>query len=150
MPVGTVDHFGEFRLVIPVVRPESMGCVREIVRAQLRMWRKSEFSDLAELGVTELLTNVLRHAGGGGELLVSETADGIRVGVTDFHGRLPVAGKPTREAIGGRGLYLLAHLVNEVGTQVLPQGKEVWFDLRSDCGRTRVSERGRGSRRTPD
>ncbi|MFD6468774.1 ATP-binding protein [Streptomyces goshikiensis] len=142
MPVATVDHLGEFRLFMPVVRPESMRYVRQIMRAQLRMWRKSEFSDVAELGVTELLTNVFRHARGGGELLVSETTDGIRVGVTDFDGRLPVAGEPTCEAPGGRGLHLLAGLVNEVGAQALPQGKEVWFDLRSDRGRARIAELG--------
>ncbi|WP_051741242.1 ATP-binding protein [Kitasatospora sp. MBT66] len=134
MPVAPVEGLGEYRLVIPAVRPELMGCVREIMRAQLRMWRKSQFSDVAELGVTELLTNVLRHAPGGSELLVSETVDGIRVGVTDFDERLPVAGRPMREATGGWGLQLLTDLVDEVGTRVLPQGKEVWFDLRAKGG----------------
>ncbi|MFD4609968.1 ATP-binding protein [Streptomyces sp. NPDC058440] len=131
MSVASVDQLGEFRLAIPVIRPEMMRHVREMVRAQLRMWRKSEFSDVAELGVTELLTNVFRHTAGGGELLVRETSDGIRVGVIDFDGRLPLAEEPGRDATGGRGLLLLAGLVGGLETELLPQGKEVRFSLRA-------------------
>ena len=128
-PVETVDQLGEFRLAIPVIRPEMMRDVREIVRAQLRMWRKSELSDVAKLGVTELLTNVFLHTGGGGELLVRETPDGVRVGVTDFDGRPPLAREPRRDTTGGRGLLLLSCLVGELETELLPQGKEVRFSL---------------------
>ncbi|WP_052707569.1 ATP-binding protein [Streptomyces rubellomurinus] len=129
MSVATVDQLGELRLVLPALRPEAMGRVRQIVRAQLWIWRKSEFADVAELGVTELLTNVLLHTGGGGELVVRETADGIRVAVTDFDGRLPVAGEPGRDATGGRGLLLLARLVGELETELLPRGKQIRFSL---------------------
>ncbi|MFJ4674056.1 ATP-binding protein [Kitasatospora purpeofusca] len=114
-----------------MLRPEAMGHVREIVRAQLRIWRKGEFADAAELGVTELLTNVLLHTVGGGELLVRETSDGICVGVTDFDDRLPLAGEPDPDATGGRGLLLLAGLVGEQEIELLPRGKEIRFSLRS-------------------
>ncbi|MEU6295305.1 ATP-binding protein [Streptomyces erythrochromogenes] len=130
MSAATVDQLGEFRLVLPTLRPEAMQHVRELVRAQLRMWRKSEFSDVAELGVTELLTNVLLHTGGGGELLIRETADGIRVGVTDFDVRLPLARESKQDATGGRGLLLLTRLVGDLETELLPHGKEVRFSLR--------------------
>ncbi|WP_369184141.1 ATP-binding protein [Streptomyces sp. Y1] len=129
MSAATVDQLGELRLVLPVLRPEAMGRVREIVRAQLRIWRKSEFADVAELGVTELLTNVLLHTEGGGELLVRETSNGIRVGVTDFDDRLPLAGEPEQDATGGRGLLLLASLVGGLETELQPRGKEIRFSL---------------------
>ncbi|MFF2611727.1 ATP-binding protein [Kitasatospora sp. NPDC058046] len=114
-----------------MLRPEAMGRVREIVRAQLWIWRKSEFADMAELGVTELLTNVLLHTEGGGELRMRETVDGICVGVTDFDDRLPLAGEPDRDATGGRGLLLLAGLVGGLETELLPRGKEIRFSLQS-------------------
>ncbi|WP_051817022.1 ATP-binding protein [Kitasatospora sp. NRRL B-11411] len=131
MSAATVDQLGEFRLVLPTLRPEAMRHVREIVRAQLRMWCKSEFSDMAELGVSELLTNVLLHTGGGGELLLRETADGIRVGVTDFDVRLPLVRESKQDATGGRGLLLLSRLVGNLETELLPHGKEVRFSLHS-------------------
>ncbi|MFF2075408.1 ATP-binding protein [Kitasatospora sp. NPDC058162] len=129
MSAETADQFGEFRLALPVLRPEAMRCVREIVRAQLQIWCKSELADVAELGVTELLTNVLLHADGGGELRMRETADGIRVGVTDFDDQLPPAGEPDRDATGGRGLLLLAGLAGGLETELLPRGKEIGFSL---------------------
>ena len=98
--------------------------MREFVRAQLRMWCKSEFSDVAELGVTELLTNVFLHTGGGGELLMRETSDGIRVGVIDFDDRLPLARAAKPDATSGRGLHLLTRLVGELETELLPRGKD--------------------------
>ena len=132
MPVATVDQLGEFRLAIPVIHPERLiQHVREFVRAQLRMWCKSEFSDVAELGVTELLTNVFLHTGGGGELLMRETSDGIGVGVLDFEERLPLAGAAKPDATSGRGLHLLTRLVGELETELLPRGKEVRFSMRS-------------------
>nr|BEK67486.1 hypothetical protein KPHV_47130 [Kitasatospora purpeofusca] len=140
MSVATVDQLGEVRLAIPVIRPEMMRDVREIVRAQLRMWCKSEFSDVAELGVTELLTNVFLHAGGGGELLVRETSDGVRIGVTDFDHRPPLAREPKRDATGGRGLLLLSRIVGELETEILPRGKEVRFSIGpAACGGEGVS-----------
>lgn len=92
-------------MVLPAIGPESMECVREIVRVLLRMWRKSELEFVTELGVTELLTNVLKHTPGDCELLVRETPDGILVGVTDFENALPTVKDPGKDAEGGRGLF---------------------------------------------
>ncbi|GAA2263770.1 hypothetical protein GCM10010430_55440 [Kitasatospora cystarginea] len=106
-----------------------MEPVREIVRAHLRLWNKDELSFVAELGVTELLTNVYNHAGGGCELMMSETASGIFVGVTDRNAALPVVREPTDDGIGGRGLFLLAAMADELVSESRDGGKQVGFRL---------------------
>ncbi|GAA1215187.1 hypothetical protein GCM10009665_01270 [Kitasatospora nipponensis] len=100
-----------------------------MVRTQLRIWGKDELCEVAELGVTELLTNVLVHASGDCELLVGETSDGVVVGATDFDDGLPVAKEPTDDEPGGRGLFLLSQLAEEFGVRPLARGKQVWFRL---------------------
>ncbi|MER7715097.1 ATP-binding protein, partial [Streptomyces werraensis] len=42
--------------------PSRIGQVRRIVSAQLRYWHLDSLIDRASLGVTELLSNVHRHA----------------------------------------------------------------------------------------
>ncbi|WP_329138155.1 hypothetical protein OG552_29750 [Streptomyces sp. NBC_01476] len=107
-------------LVLPGVRPETVGPVREIVRAVLRLWKRSELGFVVELGVTELLTNVWRHTPGDCELLVRELADGVLVAVVTA---------PADDAEAGRGLLLLSALVDELDVLPLPCGKRVSFQL---------------------
>lgn len=135
MPVMAVSPARQHHMVLPAVGPEAMEPVREIVRVLLRMWRKSELEFVAELGVTELLTNVVKHAPGDCELLVRETPDGVLVGVTDFEDALPDVKEPDEVAEGGRGLFLLSCLADELQTQPLLRGKQVWFRLRGTDGR---------------
>ncbi|MFE1023500.1 ATP-binding protein [Streptomyces sp. NPDC058818] len=112
----------------------SVRHVRRIVRSYLREWDLTELADAVELGVTELLANVVRHvpdrrctllllrrAGGGG----------VRVEVVDGSPRLPVlAGEvPDDDAEGGRGLVLLDAVVGKWGVGPGPgDGKTVWFE----------------------
>src|SRR5215468_10241963 len=42
-------------------RPESAGVARDFTRMTLRHWRMARLSDVAELVVSELVTNALRH-----------------------------------------------------------------------------------------
>lgn len=122
-----VSPVRQHHMVLPAIGPEAMEPVREIVRVLLRMWRKSDLEFAIELGVTELLTNVVKHAPGDCELLVRETPDGVLVGVTDFEDQLPNVKEPDDEAEGGRGLFLLSCLTDELHTQPLLCGKQVWF-----------------------
>ncbi|MGW4891073.1 ATP-binding protein [Kitasatospora sp. NPDC004240] len=114
---------------LPLVQPEHMEPVREIVRAHLRLWGKAELSFIAELGVTELLTNVYKHARGDCDLVISDTNTGVFVGVSDFDVTLPVIREPSDDEVGGRGLFLLAAMADEFGTELCRSGKQVWFRL---------------------
>ncbi|WP_045698175.1 ATP-binding protein [Streptomyces rubellomurinus] len=120
---------------LPLVRPEHMEPVREIVRAHLRLWRKAELSFVAELGVTELLTNVYKHTRGDCELVLSETDTGVFVGVSDFDGTFPVIREPADDEVGGRGLFLLAAMADGFGTKPRRTGKQVWFRLGPEASR---------------
>jgi anti-sigma regulatory factor (Ser/Thr protein kinase) len=60
---------------------------------------------------------------------VRETADGIVVGVTDFDEGLPAVKEPSPQEEGGRGLFLLSVIADELATERLERGKQVWFRL---------------------
>ncbi|MEV1011760.1 ATP-binding protein [Streptomyces sp. NPDC049881] len=124
-----VSPVRQHHMLLPGISPEAMEPVREIVRVLLRMWRKNELAFVAELGVTELLTNVWKHTPGDCELLVREMPDGVLVGVTDFGDALPTVKEPAEDTEGGRGLFLLSALADEVQTQPLLRGKRICFRL---------------------
>ncbi|MBG0813326.1 ATP-binding protein [Planomonospora sp. ID82291] len=130
MSATTAASTRQYSMVLSEVCPEMMGPAREMVRAHLRFWRKSELSPVAELGVTELLTNVHKHAPGSCELLVRETADGVTVEVTDFDSVLPAVKESTESEENGRGLFLLSVLTEDLRIEPLLGGKRVWFRLR--------------------
>ncbi|MFD8967134.1 ATP-binding protein [Streptomyces sp. NPDC059568] len=122
-----------YHTVLTDLVPDALPVIREITRIHLRLWCKEELSFVAELGVSELLTNVLTHAPGDCELLVRETPDGVVVGVTDFDDAMPVVNEPTEGELGGRGLFLLSQLADELEIHQLAQGEQVWFRLSSDA-----------------
>ncbi|MEV0536466.1 ATP-binding protein [Kitasatospora sp. NPDC050463] len=125
---------------LPLVQPEHMEPVREIIRAHLRLWRKAELSFIAELGVTELLTNVYKHTRGDCELVLSETDSGVFVGVSDSDVTLPVIREPSDYEVGGRGLSLLAAMADGFGTEPCRSGKQVWFRLSLEASRSHQEE----------
>ncbi|MGI5400672.1 ATP-binding protein [Streptomyces sp. CA-135486] len=112
--------------------PSRIQQVRRIVSAQLRYWHLDPLIDQAALGVTELLTNVHRHAEPDKmctveiELLL----DRLTVSVHDHDPRLPTVRDSDLQATSGRGLGLIAAVSESWG--VRPKGdtgKIVWFTL---------------------
>jgi anti-sigma regulatory factor (Ser/Thr protein kinase) len=118
-----------YRTALPGICPEAMGPLRHTVRAHLRRWGRTGLAEVVELGVTELLTNVCQHTGGDCELLMEETPNGVLVTVTDFDDRMPVIQEAADDMEGGRGLFLLSSLVDELVMEPLPLGKRVSFRL---------------------
>ncbi|MFI2409806.1 ATP-binding protein [Streptomyces sp. NPDC018947] len=113
----------------------SAGHVRRIVRSHLAEWDLAALTDAVELGVTELLANVVRHVPGRRcTMLLLRQADrgGVRVEVRDDSPRLPrLAGEVSDDAEGGRGLVLLEAVADTWGVGPGPGGgKTVWFE----CG----------------
>lgn len=119
-----------YHAVLTDLGPDVLVAMREVARIHLRLWRKEALILTTELGVSELLTNVLLHAPGDCELLVRETDDGVLVAVTDFVDTLPVVKEPTEDATSGRGLFLLSCLADEFHVHRLTRGKQVWFRFR--------------------
>lgn len=112
--------------------PSRIGQVRRIVSAQLRYWHLDPLIDRAALGVTELLTNVHRHAEPDKictveiELLL----DRLTVSVHDHDPRLPQLRETDPFATGGRGLAMVAAVSDSWGVRSQGDaGKVVWFSL---------------------
>ncbi|WP_333753361.1 ATP-binding protein, partial [Streptomyces sp. IBSBF 2394] len=95
--------------------------VRRIVRSYLCEWDLAELTDAVELGVTELLANVVRHVPDRrcALLLRRRTggdASGVRVEVSDGSPRQPVpAGPVSDDSECGRGLMLLDAVADKWG-----------------------------------
>jgi anti-sigma regulatory factor (Ser/Thr protein kinase) len=96
-------------------------------------------AEVAELCVSELVTNAVLYGHPPLELLVLMAGDRVRVEVRDANAQLPVALPAQPEAMSGRGLGLVAELAGSVGVTALAAGKSVWFELsdRADQPRPR-------------
>jgi anti-sigma regulatory factor (Ser/Thr protein kinase) len=83
----------------------------------------------AELLVSELTTNAVRHADAGFTLRINMTADELRVEVTDIGAGVPVRRSPGLFDASGRGLQIVEALSDAWGFDATPSGKTVWFTL---------------------
>ncbi|MCT9088641.1 ATP-binding protein [Streptomyces sp. ASQP_92] len=122
--------------------PSRIGQVRRIVSAQLRYWHLDPLIDEAALGVTELLTNVHRHAEPDKmctveiELLL----DRLTISVHDHDPTLPALRDSNSLATNGRGLALIAAVSESWGVRPLGEtGKTVWFTLAAPSPATALS-----------
>ncbi|MEV5611248.1 ATP-binding protein [Streptomyces sp. NPDC052225] len=112
--------------------PSRIGQVRRIVSAQLRYWHLDPLIDLAALGVTELLTNVHRHAEPDKMCTVEIELypDRLTVSVYDHDPRLPEVRDADPLATCGRGLSMVASVSESWGVRPNADGgKVVWFTL---------------------
>ncbi len=107
--------------------PVSVGRARELATGQLAAWGLEELSFATELVVSELVTNAVRYGGGPLGLrlirdrtLVCEVAD---TGHTSPHLR-----HSAEDDEGGRGLFIVAQLVQRWGTRYTPTGKTIWTE----------------------
>ncbi|MGC0333674.1 anti-sigma regulatory factor (Ser/Thr protein kinase) [Streptomyces sp. SAI-170] len=112
--------------------PSRIGQVRRILSAQLRYWHLDPLIDRATLGVTELLSNVHRHAQPDKTCTVriELLLDRLTVSVRDHDPRLPVVEDADPLATCGRGLAMVAAVSESWGARPDGEdGKVVWFSL---------------------
>jgi anti-sigma regulatory factor (Ser/Thr protein kinase) len=124
--------------------PSRIGQVRRIVSAHLRYWHLDALIDHAALGVTELLTNVHRHAQPDKMCTVEIELmlDRLTVSVRDNDPRIPGFGDGTGTgrsldsldidglATSGRGLAIIEAVSESWGIRPHGEtGKVVWFTL---------------------
>ena len=109
--------------------------MQEVARHAVRDLMTGD-SDVAQLLVTEVVANAIRHVGDQ-ELVVRAaiTATRLRVEVVDASTVLPTGGlKPSDLQESGRGLVLVDALALAWGVQPEPGGKCVWFELDVEPG----------------
>ncbi|MFH8768463.1 ATP-binding protein [Streptomyces sp. NPDC017958] len=125
-------HIPHYRMSL-TVGEHSVRHIRRVVRSLLHEWELTELTFAVELGVSELVTNVVRHVPDRRcTLVVARQTAGVRAEVTDGCARLPrLEADSDRESEGGRGLSLLDAVVDKWGVAPGPGGgKTVWFE----CG----------------
>lgn len=122
--------------------------LRRVLRLYLVRSGLAEVSDAAELALTELVANVVRHVPGRrGRVCFLLRSGAVRVEVADDCPVLPVSGAAEALGEGGRGLVIVAAVTDRWGVTPTPdgRGKTVWFE----CGdaedpRATVATRGSG------
>ncbi|MQA33022.1 ATP-binding protein [Modestobacter roseus] len=112
------------------VAPASVPLVRRLVREVLRTWDAPHDREDAELLATELVANVVDHAGDG-SFTLELTLGGawLRIGVVDGSAVRPVVRELDHESERGRGMRLVAAISDRWGAEDHRGGKRVWFEL---------------------
>ncbi len=121
-------------------RPESVKAARDFTRATLWDWDLAVLSDLAELVVSELVTNALRHGIPSARTSAGDACVRLRLlgqapflmcMVTDPGGDIPVLRESQPAAESGRGLQVVESCSERWGWHLLDEGgKVVWVLLR--------------------
>ncbi|MFG2924712.1 ATP-binding protein [Streptomyces sp. NPDC048305] len=108
-----------------------VGGVRAELREFLRRSRGPEEVAVAELLLSELVTNALIHTRNGAVVTVTTAPGRVRVEVRDFvPGQEPAPYVPNADdGTHGRGLLLVQNLADSWGVTAQALGKVVWFEL---------------------
>ncbi|MFD7505193.1 SpoIIE family protein phosphatase [Streptomyces sp. NPDC059850] len=108
--------------------PAEVARVRAGVQRQLAEWGMEEIAFTAELVLSELITNAIRHATGPIRLqLLRDRA--LICEVSDTSSTSPHLRYATPIDEGGRGLFLVAQFAERWGTRYIPGGKVIWAEL---------------------
>ncbi|WP_405583915.1 ATP-binding protein [Streptomyces sp. NBC_01190] len=113
--------------------PKSVGRARRELRRALETWGLAEWTDRAELVLSELFSNSVRHVrspeGSPIETRYERLPGGLRIEVRDAGAELPVLQKPSADAESGYGLGLVEMLTDGrwgAGTRDGVAGKVTW------------------------
>jgi hypothetical protein len=101
---------------------------REVVTAACARWGRVELAEPACIVVTELVNNVVAHAGTSMVVLIASRGEAVSVAVRDRSTVTPsYAGTPVSPtASGGRGMLLIDAVAGRWGSLGLADGKVVW------------------------
>ncbi|MFE9625511.1 ATP-binding protein [Streptomyces sp. NPDC006527] len=120
------------RCVLPFeAAPAEVRLLRRAAAKQLSRWGTPVDIDEAELLVTELATNVVRHVGEGASatLILEWAGERLRLEVHDKSPVRPVLRSVDCDQECGRGLHLLTSLAVDWGTVLTAVGKAVWCEI---------------------
>ncbi|MEU0075590.1 SpoIIE family protein phosphatase [Streptomyces sp. NPDC006332] len=111
--------------------PAFVGDVRASAVRQLADWGLDEAAFAAELILSELVTNAVRH--GTGPIRVRLLHDRTLIcEVSDTSNTAPHLRRAASTDEGGRGLFLVAQLARTWGTRYLAEGKVIWAECELD------------------
>jgi len=109
--------------------PLAARAVRRLVGQTLTAWDQDELVDDATAVVSELASNALLHASCPFRVSVRRSDAAVKIEVHDLSPALPTRRDVAPDALGGRGVALVAGLSTSWGTELVPDGKIVWAEL---------------------
>ncbi|MGA5453007.1 ATP-binding protein [Streptomyces umbrinus] len=115
-----------------VAEPEEVSGLRRVLRLHLELWGLHEVTDAAQLCVSELVSNVIRHVGLGTPTTLAVSMNGtyLRIEVHDPDTRaLPTLLDAGSEAEAGRGVAIIDAVADRWGVQLSPDRKVTWCEL---------------------
>lgn len=90
-----------------------------------------DWCEHVQLLVSELASNVVRHANTPMRVSLLRRGEMLRVEVRDDDPTVPEmrTDEPALEALGGRGMFLVTQLAADWGVNHDANGKTIWFEL---------------------
>lgn len=110
---------------------QNVRAARHFLREHASAWHVVEdgrLDDLVLLG-SELVSNAVSYARSDVEIVLAYDPGCLRLEVHDEDTRVPGVAAPDTEAMGGRGLTVVAHLADVWGIERTPTGKCVWVEI---------------------
>lgn len=113
------------------LQPMSGACrrAREFAVDACDRWGLAAMAGPVSVVISELVTNVVRHAGTAMDVRLTLRAPQLHVAVADGHQGTPRPATPRPTTEGGRGLLLVRSLTQRWGFLPIGQGKVVWATL---------------------
>jgi anti-sigma regulatory factor (Ser/Thr protein kinase) len=111
--------------------PTALRDVRSFVRDRLRGRCDDTTCEDAEIIVSELASNAVRHAQSPFRVSVACNGGTVRISVRDASFAPPLRLDSRGALVGGRGVALVAALARDWGTDCEPDGKTVWAEIAS-------------------
>ncbi|MEU2156519.1 PAS domain S-box protein [Streptomyces sp. NPDC019396] len=107
----------------------SVSKARAFLTTALRSWGCDDLVDNAQLLVSEVVTNAIRHGQGPVRLCMRRNATELTVEVSDSSHHLPQPRIAEADDESGRGLILVETLAGSWGVRPNDDGKTTWFTL---------------------
>ena len=117
--------------------PAAVADMRDLATRQLTAWGIETFT--TELVVSELVTNAIRYGNGPGALRLIRDGSALVVEVSDHSNSHPHLRRAHRDDEGGRGLAIVAQLVDRWGSRYTREGKTIWAEVPGASRRTAVA-----------
>jgi anti-sigma regulatory factor (Ser/Thr protein kinase) len=115
--------------------PMAAAEARSFLSDALEQWGGASLAEVAELLVTEVVANAVRHAGPPIALRACYRDHELRVEVRDPSPALPSVEARGLLAESGRGMQIVSAFADRHGAETLPsRGKVVWFELADSSG----------------
>jgi anti-sigma regulatory factor (Ser/Thr protein kinase) len=129
-PIRPLSQHQQLRHISLTAGLSAPAQARTEVRAAIFAWDLPVDESVAELLISELVTNAIRHESGPTIVIdLSRACGRLRVDVHDSSDALPTPMEVPTDGEAGRGLLLVSSLSDEWGFYRTPAGKAVYFTL---------------------